>query len=122
MELGEDLVRKGTIKGLGLCALLSGVVTWVWGPWAGSSVWCGTALGAVNVWGMAWLVERVVGGGDGERIGAWAVLLFFALKLLVLFGLTYYLVVVLGLSALGFVAGYVALLTGLMWQAVSRTL
>ena len=49
-------------------------------------------------------------------------LLFFALKLLVLFGLTYYLVVVLGLSALGFVAGYVALLTGLMWQAVSRTL
>jgi hypothetical protein len=70
---------------------------------------------------MAWLIERMLGGGGGGGVGPGALLFFFALKLLVLFGLTYYLVVVLGLSALGFVAGYVVLLAGLMWQAVSGT-
>ncbi len=105
-----------------MCALASAVGAWFWGPWAALSVWCGTLLGVANVWGMAWLIERMVGGGEERRVGAGALLFFFALKLLVLFGLTYYLVVVLGLSALGFVAGYVVLLTGLMWQAVSDAL
>lgn len=121
VELSKGLVWGGTIKGAGLCALASAVAAWFWGPWVALSVWGGTLLGGANVWGMAWLIERMLGGGGGGGVGPGALLFFFALKLLVLFGLTYYLVVVLGLSALGFVAGYVVLLAGLMWQAVSGT-
>ncbi len=114
----RGLVQGALIKTLILGALSTLLASWRWGAHAGWSVVAGLVMVTVNVTAMAWLIRRTLRGPGtgGQGVGPLAAL--FLLKMLVLLGLTYYVIAVLRLSPLGFVYGYVLFLGALVWQTL----
>lgn len=115
----DKMIKRALGKTMALGALsgLGAGLTWGW--WLGLSVAVGAAMVVVNVITIAWLIRKMfeqarAGGASGLRWGA-----LFMLKLLALFGLTYYCIARLGLSPVGFALGYSAFPAALVWQAVA---
>lgn len=90
----------------------------MWGWRVGAGVVFGEALMLANIVFIAWLLGRGLGRGGGKRAPMLAAL--FLVKLLVLFGLSYYVLAVIGLDPIGFVAGCMLSLVVLSWQVVSH--
>lgn len=109
-----QLVLKTLIVG-GLVALGIGVF---FGAWIGVSALAGALLVALNLKVVEWVTRQIIRAGEaGQKSGAiWSLLL--VLKMLVLFGTIFYLIVRLELDAIGFIVGFSAFLPAIVWQVV----
>jgi hypothetical protein len=100
---------------LGLVAIL---VCGLWVSWAfGGAVALGVLVSGFNLRVVGWvsrkMAEAAMAGDKG--VTKWTLLL--VIKLLLLFVLTYLIVIVLGADAVGFVVGYSTFLPAIFWQA-----
>lgn len=116
----DRLIRRSLGKTVvvgALSALCAGIS---WGWWLGVSTLMGAAMVVMNVWVIGWLIRRMFEEASSGRVSGakWGAL--FMLKLLALFGLTYYCIARLGLSPVGYALGYSALPAALVWQAVEE--
>jgi hypothetical protein len=99
-------------------AAISGLSFVIGGFDVGIAACVGAAIAAGNWIAMRWLIGRTLpratDAADAPRVSATRLLAFLSLKLVVLFAISYVLVVVAGLSALGFGLGLSALGFGLV--------
>ncbi len=110
------------IKGLILKSLVIGAViafvAQIWmGTWIAVSVAFGASVATLNLLTVSFVGKRILKAGEQGRTSGtvWALLL--VLKMLVLFGAIFYLIVRLELDAIGFVAGFSVFLPAIAWQA-----
>lgn len=108
-------VRGMLIKSVVLAAVFGGLIGLKWGAWVALSLCVGEGLFCADIVAMAWLLRLIMVPGRSS-IG---LSLLFLLKLLVLFGLTYYFLAHVGLSPAGLTAGFILGLGVLSWQVVS---
>lgn len=110
------LRRSAVLGGAGViaCALI----------WDVSIAWalaCGVCMGMVNLVLTSWLVRLMLErAADGSGASAVGLSFIFLLKLLVLFGATYYAVGVVQLNALAYTSGYIMLLVAITWQGLKK--
>lgn len=120
----RDLIGQGFLKEAlhKACVLLVCAMSVSWLLWGSSQAFAilgGGFVMAANMVFISLMVRRMLAKEDVHRSGLVRLVLLFMLKLLVLFGLTYYVVVVLGLSAMGYMGGYMVFLTAMLWQGLS---
>jgi hypothetical protein len=113
-KLVRRALGKTAILG-GLSALGAGLS---WGAWMALAVAAGALMVLWNVWAISWLIRKMFEQASRGTTSSmkWGAL--FMLKLLALFGLTYYCIARLGFSPVGFALGYSAFPAALVWQAV----
>ena len=110
------LRRSVALGGAGViaCAL-------IWDLSVAAALGCGVCMGMVNLVLTTWLVRLVLQrAAQGSGAGALGLSLIFLLKLLVLFGVTYYAVGVVQLNALAYTSGYITLLVAITWQGLQK--
>ncbi len=106
-------------KGVALGVPAMGVAWWL-GGWRGAGgVVAGEFVMLVNILGIAWLLGRALSDDPERKRSAMGLATLFLLKLLVLFGIAYYVLAVVGVSPIGFVSGCMIALAVLSWQVVS---
>ena len=122
------LERKKSMVGLVRKALMvwlpsSALAYFVWGWRVAGGLLFGEALMLSNILFIAWLLRRGLGkkGRDQGTSGALGLAALFLVKLLVLFGLSYYVLAVIGLDPIGFVAGCMLSLVVLSWQVIAQS-
>ena len=104
---------------LGGVAMLTCLVVWSWS--IAFALGCGVCMGMLNLVRTTWLVRRVLSqAATGSGASALGLSLIFLLKLLVLFGVTYYAVGVVQLNALAYTSGYITLLVAITWQGLQK--
>jgi hypothetical protein len=109
------LLRKGVI----LVVPAMGIA-YFFGGWRGSlGVLAGELLMLTNIMGLAWVLGRGLRDDPAHRRRPLGLAALFLLKLLVLFGIAYYVLAVVGLSPIGFVSGCMMALGVLSWQVVA---
>lgn len=118
VTLENKFVVQAIKKTLGLGGAAMILCTLIWDRHIALSVAAGVGVAVGNIAFMAWFIRRVFSRGGHGYTGALGWSLLFLLKLLVLFGLTYYVLVVVRLNALGYSAGYIILLIALTWQGL----
>lgn len=79
----------------------------------------GLVLMCANILSMTWLLESMRDAPGVRTPGPKTLAALFLLKLLVLFGLTYYLLAEVGLSPAGLALGFVLGLGALSWQVIT---
>lgn len=100
-------IQRVIVRTLLLGFVIGALVALLVSPHLGTSILAGTVLVCANLRFMAWGINHLLSRAaqaHGQGSVGWTAL--FLLKLLALFGLTYYLIAVLGLSAVGFLVGY----------------
>lgn len=110
------LRRSAVLGGVAMiaCAL-------IWGASMAWALGCGVCMGMANLALTTWLVRLILGRtASGSGASAVGLSLIFLLKLLVLFGVTYYAVVVVQLNALAYTSGYIVLLVAITWQGLKK--
>lgn len=111
----RGLVWKTFFLGAALGAGTGWAVSW---PFAGA-VGLGTLVSGFNLRVVGWVSRKLIQAalsGD-SRVPKWSFLI--AVKLLILFALTYLVVIVLEADPIGYVAGYSSFLPALLWQAAT---
>ncbi len=116
-EIVLGLIRKGLI----LLLPVSGVALFFGGWRVALGVAAGEALMLGNIVLISWMLGRSLGAKEGEQKSAVSLVSLFIVKLLVLFGLSYYVLAVVGLDPIGFVTGCMLSLVTLSWQVVTTT-
>lgn len=116
-EIVLGLIRKGVI----LLLPVSGVALFFGGWRVALGVAAGEALMLGNIVLISWMLGRSLGAKEGEQKSAVSLVSLFIVKLLVLFGLSYYVLAVVGLDPIGFVTGCMLSLVTLSWQVVTTT-
>ena len=123
MSRGEDIKGVGRRFLVCLCALGAAVGGGVWGwlgPWWACSLWAGAGVMGFSIGATLWMLGQMRDPEEGRAPNRGGLAFVFFLKLLVLFGVTYYALAGAGLSALGFVAGCMlalgALSVAVLWQ------
>lgn len=116
-EIVLGLIRKGLI----LLLPVSGVALFFGGWRVALGVAAGEALMLGNIVLISWMLGRSLGAKEGEQKSAASLVSLFIVKLLVLFGLSYYVLAVVGLDPIGFVTGCMLSLVTLSWQVVTTT-
>ena len=108
----DGLSKKTLILG----GILAGVLGVLVGPWMALSTAIGAATAFSNLYFIRWvshkMVERAKAGNTS--VSPWSAII--VLKMLILFGLVWYLIARLGIDAPGFVAGFSAFLPAIGWQ------
>lgn len=89
-----------------------------WGIEVAVSIVIGNALMTGNVIVMSWFLRKMLGASEGGGGKSSNLVTVFLLKLLVLFGLTYYVLAVVGVDPLGLVSGFMLGLAVLSWQVI----
>ena len=117
------LIRSAFLRGALFKAMILGsaamtLSTLIWSAALAKAIAVGLSLAMGNIALMHVLLRRLV-SGPGRGAGAAALGALFLLKLLVLFGVTYYVIAVVGLDPLGFAAGYALLLAAIVWQSLT---
>lgn len=100
---------------LGVVAIVASAVLVSWA--FGGAVAMGVLVSGFNLRVVGWvsrkMAEAALAGDEG--VTKWTLLL--VVKLLLLFVLTYLIVIVLGADAVGYVVGYSSFLPAIFWQA-----
>ena len=103
----RGMFYRGSVAGA-----IAGLLTGLLSGWdVAVAVIAGEVLFCADLVAMAWLLRRVFEPSGGSTSGSFGLSLLFLLKLLVLFGLAYYFLAVVGLSPAG--------LGVLSWQVVA---
>jgi hypothetical protein len=117
----EAAFIKGLFRRASTLALVCAALAWWWsGAWEAVSVVGGVALMVGDITAIAWLLHKMLGSGEWGLWSAGALSLLFLIKLLVLFGLAYYFLAVVGLAPAGFAAGCIIGLAGLNWHVIAH--
>lgn len=118
MMINAAFLRGVTYKsvGLGAGAVAAGSLLWGWS--IGLALTVGVSLAVANLLSMSWIMSKILRGPAAEKQSTLGWGMLFLLKLLVLFGVTYYVIAVARLNPLGFAAGYALLLVAIVWQAL----
>ncbi|MFU8802745.1 MAG: ATP synthase subunit I [Bradymonadaceae bacterium] len=114
---------KGFVDGLfwkivGIGSVASAAAYWLVTREFAASVLLGTVVTAINFRVVAFAARKMLanaadGAGSG---GVWSVIL--GVKLILLFVLTYWCIVVLGADVIGFIIGYSVFLPAMTWQSL----
>jgi hypothetical protein len=119
MDISNDrFVRRIAAKSIG-CGLLASVgVAIFWSISTGMSAATGVAIGVANLVAVA-KISKAILSGDTEKksVGFWGSVLF--AKLLVLFGLTFVVTIVLGANTIAFCLGFTSFLLGILWEGMT---
>lgn len=95
-------------------------IAYYFGRWEGAfGVLAGEVVMLVNIMGLAWVLGRGLRDDPEKQRRPFGLAALFLLKLLVLFGLSYYVLAVVGLSPIGFVSGCMIALGVMSWQVVA---
>lgn len=95
-------------------------IAYAFGGWRGSlGLLSGEVLMLLNIMGLAWLLGRGLRDDPEKKRSPLGLSALFLLKLLVLFGIAYYVLAVVGLSPIGFVSGCMMALGVMSWQVVA---
>lgn len=112
-------LKRAGLKAIGLGVFTALVLAVLGYAQVALGVLVGVGLALANIAAMALLLGRLLKGP--KRPGSsglfWGGL--FLLKLLVLFGATYYVIAVARLDPIGFAAGYALLLVAIVWQSLT---
>ena len=111
----RGMIYRGVVAGV-IAGLLTGI-SFGWD--VAAAVLAGEALFCADLVAMAWLLRRVFEPSGQPTSGSLGLSLLFLLKLLVLFGLAYYFLAVVGLSPAGLAGGFILGLGVLSWQVVA---
>lgn len=79
----------------------------------------GVAVAALNLVFVAWLSKKLVGAGREGQVGKAGWTVFSLVKMAALFGIVWFLIVRVGLDAIGFVIGFSSFLPAIVWQAAT---
>lgn len=109
----EGLVLKTAV--LGILAALGAL--WLADVHFAQSVLVGAAVSAINLRFVQWVSKKLIDDSKEGSVnpGVWGGLL--VLKMTVLFGVIWLLVVELGFDAIGFIIGFSSFLPAIGWQA-----
>ena len=118
VQLDEAWQRGLIARGGVIMTLSAGFSWWMWGWEVGGAVAAGLLVMLVNLVGLAWLLRKTFSDEERGSRSAWWLSLLFLAKLLVLFGLSYYVLAVVGLSPVGFATGCLLGLVVLSWQVL----
>ena len=118
MMINEAFLRGVTYKAAGLGTATAVVSSLIWSWSIGLSLIVGVSLAIANLLSMSWIMSKILRGPAAQKQSALGWGMLFLLKLLVLFGVTYYVIAVARLNPLGFAAGYALLLVAIVWQAL----
>lgn len=111
----RGMFYRGSVAGA-----IAGLLTGLLSGWdVAVAVIAGEVLFCADLVAMAWLLRRVFEPSGGSTSGSFGLSLLFLLKLLVLFGLAYYFLAVVGLSPAGLAGGFILGLGVLSWQVVA---
>lgn len=113
-------IQRVIVRTLLLGFVLGALVALLVDARLGTSILAGTVLVCANLRFMAWGIGKLLGMATEhtpDGTAGWTAL--FLLKLLALFVLTYYLIAVLGLSAVGFLVGYSLFVLVMLVQALT---
>lgn len=118
MMINRAFLRGVTYKaaGLGTASVVASSLIWSWS--IGLSLTVGVSLAIANLLSMSWIMGKILRGPAAQKQSTLGWGMLFLLKLLVLFGVTYYVIAVARLNPLGFAAGYALLLVAIVWQAL----
>lgn len=119
MDIANDrFVKRIAAKSIG-CGLLASVgVAIFWSLSTGMSAATGVAIGVANLVAVA-KISKAILSGDTEKksVGFWASMFF--VKLLLLFGLTFVVTIVLGANPIAFCLGFTAFIVGILWEGMT---
>lgn len=117
-NLEHGFIRGAMGKTAIVGCLASVVAFFVEGPWFGMSMTIGMVVAIANLWVVKWVSQKIIKSGlAGSTSSApWSLLL--VLKFFAIFGLIGFLLVVVEIDAIGFVAGFSSFLPALVWQAI----
>lgn len=109
----EGLVLKTAVLGI----IAAFITFWFADFHLAQSVLVGAAVSAINLRFVQWISKKLIDGAkEGQAAPAlWGVLL--VLKMTVLFGVIWLLVVEFGYDAIGFIIGFSSFLPAIGWQA-----
>lgn len=114
----NEFIRGAIYKAMligGVCMIGGGLI---WDMAIAASIGVGVLIASANLAFMTWFIGRVLSRAGEGSMGALGWSVIFLLKLLVLFGLTYYVLVVVRLNALGYTSGYIIVLAAITWQGL----
>lgn len=115
IDVIRAIIGKTFVVGVILCA-----GAWWFAGWPFAvAVAVGVAVAALNLAFVAWLSKKLIGKGHGGPVGKAGYVAFSLLKMAALFGVVWYLIVRVGLDAIGFVTGFSSFLPAIVWQAAT---
>lgn len=121
MMINAAFLRGVTYKAMGLGAVSVVAGSLIWGWSVGLALIVGVSLAVANLLLMSWIMGKILRGPASEKQSTLGWGMLFLLKLLVLLGVTYYVIAVARLNPFGFAAGYAMLLIAIVWQALVPT-
>jgi hypothetical protein len=101
---------------IGLLAFAGG--WWFAGGSIALAIGVGAIVAAANLYFVAWLIEKVIGDDGKGVVGKGGYMILSTIKMTLLFGLVWFLIARLGLSAVGFAIGFSCFLPAMVWQAL----
>lgn len=117
------MIKNEFIRGAIYKAMLIGGMSMIgggliWDMAVAGSIGVGVLIASANLVFMTWFVGKVLSRAGEGSMGVWGWSVIFLLKLLVLFCLTYYVLVVVRLNALGYTSGFIIVLAAITWQGL----